>query len=163
MDVALDEIDSQLDGGSKRCQRVFGVLGRVPTVTAEQDATAAQFGRKRLRSCDRHRPMLREPSRDFYISRCAQEIQRTAVTPAPVSARAGRLSHDLTQDSVAGTSTAGAGAGDRVARAVPGHRAAPSVHAGCREGARRGRGGASGDLFHYAHGRTTGAEMWQSI
>src|SRR5256714_5576813 len=147
MDVALDEVDSQLDGGSKRCQRVFGVLGGVATVTAEQDATAAQFGRKRLRSCDRHRPMLREPSRDFYISRCAQEIQRAAVTPAPVSARAGRLSHDLTQDSVAGTSTAGGGAGGRVGRAGPRPRAAPSLSTRAPEGGPAGRGRARGESF----------------
>src|SRR2546423_727023 len=153
MDVALDEVDSQLDGGSKRCQRVFGVLGGVATVTAEQDATAAQFGRKRLRSCDRHRPMLREPSRDFYISRCAQEIQRTVVTPAPVSAPAGRLSHDLTQDSVAGTSTAGAGAGDRVARAVPSPPPPPLFFSGPPGGGPRGGAAARGGQFFFDPGR----------
>src|SRR2546430_3477464 len=147
MDVALDEVDSQLDGGSKRCQRVFGVLGGVPTVTAEQDATAAQFGRKRLRSCDRHRPMLREPSRDFYISWCAQEIQRAAVTPAPVSARAGRLSHDLTQDSVAGTSTAGAGAGGRGSRALSRPPPPPSLSSRPPQGAPRGRARPTGGAF----------------
>src|SRR5712691_2733596 len=59
-------------------------------------------------------------SRSLYIGGHAQEISKTAVTPATASARDGRLSHDLTQDPVAGAATAGAGAGDCAARALAG-------------------------------------------
>src|SRR5919108_905156 len=89
--------------------------------------------------------MLREPSRDFYIRAETQEIPMVVVTPATVSAGAGRLSHDATNDPVAGCPTAGAGTGAGPAGAAAGCDPAPPVHTGDRAGAWSGRSGAGGD------------------
>src|SRR5207249_63478 len=99
----------------------------------------------------------------FTFPRHTQEISETAVTPATVSARAGRLSHDLTQDPVAGASTEGAGAGDRAARAIPGDRAGPSVHAGAGEGSRRGRAGPGRDQLQPGASRLSWPRLSQRI
>src|SRR2546427_6139272 len=77
-------------------------------MTPEQDAAAPKLRRQALRVGDCHRPMLRELSRGFYIRSHAQEISQATVTPATASARAGRISHDPSQDPIARATTAGA-------------------------------------------------------
>jgi hypothetical protein len=42
MDVAFDDVDSELDGGPKRGQGVLRALVRVTAVTTEQDPAAAE-------------------------------------------------------------------------------------------------------------------------
>jgi len=49
VDVALDEIDAQLDGGPKGRQRVLRELVGVAPMPAEQDAATAQPDREGLR------------------------------------------------------------------------------------------------------------------
>src|SRR5260370_15220225 len=118
MDVALDHVDAQLDGGSEGHQRVLRALIGVSAMTTEQNAAAPKVRRQALRVGDRHRPMLRELSRAFYIRSHAQEISHAAVTPLAALARAGRLSHDPTQDPIAAATAAGASDRDRAAVAV---------------------------------------------
>jgi hypothetical protein len=74
MDVEFDHVDAKLDGGSKGRECILRKLIRVSTVAAEQHAATAKLGREVLRVRDGHRAILREPSRDFYIRRHAQEI-----------------------------------------------------------------------------------------
>src|SRR5205814_4957083 len=128
-----------------RSQSVLRARIRVTAMTAEQDAAAPQLCRQALRVRDRHRPMLRELSRGFYIRGHAQEISKATVTPLAARARPGRISHDPSQDPIAGATTTGAGDGRRAARALPGTGAAPSVHAGDGEGAWGRRPGAGRD------------------
>src|SRR5438445_13021358 len=104
-------------------------------MTAEQHAAPAKLCREALRVRDGHRPILRELSRDFYIHRHAQEISEAAVTPTTALARAGRFSHDPTQDPIAGYATAGAGAGDRLAGPLQARNLASSLHPMDGEGA----------------------------
>src|SRR5439155_25311706 len=96
--------------------------------------------------------MLRELSRGFYIRGHPQEISEATVTPLTVRARAGRISHDPSQDPIAGATTAGAGDGHRAAGAVPGISATPSFRAGGGEGAGGGRTGAGRDRLQAASG-----------
>src|SRR5260370_36670962 len=98
MDVALDHVDTQLDRGSEGHQRVLRALIGVSAMTAEQNAAAPKLRRQALRVGDRHRPMLRELSRGFYIRGHAQEISHAAVTPPTPLACAGRLTHDPSLD-----------------------------------------------------------------
>src|SRR5260370_34657113 len=120
MDVALDQVDTKLDGGAEGRERVFWALIRISAMTPEQNAAASKLRRKALRMRDRHRPMLRELSRPFYIRGHAQEISHAAVTSAAALARAGPLSHDPTQDPIAGATTAGARCGGVAAGGAPG-------------------------------------------
>src|SRR2546428_13448320 len=102
-------------------------------MTPEQDAAAPKLRRQALRVGDCHRPMLRELSRGFYIRSHAQEISQATVTPATASARAGRISHDPSQDPIARATTAGAGAGPPAAGAPSGPGAPPTLRARHRE------------------------------
>src|SRR5256886_14087310 len=86
--------------------------------------------------------MLRELSRGFYIGGHAQEIFQATVTPVAARARAGRISHDPSQDPIAGATTAGAGGGPRAAGGAPGIGAAASLPAGGGAGAWGRRTGA---------------------
>src|SRR5207302_582204 len=130
MHVEFDYIDTELNCRSERRQGVFRALIRVAAMTAEQDAPAPKLRRQALCVRDRHRPMLRELSRGFYIRSHAQEISRATVTPLAAWAHAGRISHDPSQDPIAAATTASAGDGDRAAGAVLCIGAAASLHAG---------------------------------
>src|SRR5260370_41311560 len=147
MDVALDQVDTKLDGGAEGRERVFWALIRISAMTPEQNAAASKLRREALGMRDRHRPMLRELSRPFYIRGHAQEISHAAVTSAAALARASPRSYDPTQEPLAGATTAGASAGGRPAGAVPGAGAAAPLHAGDGEGARRRGAGAGRNQF----------------
>src|SRR5919197_5438749 len=74
---------------------------------------------------------------------------------ASVSARAGRLSHDPTEDPVAFNATAGAGTGAGLAGAASECGPAPPVHAGDGPGAWGGRSGPGGDELQPVAGGIT--------
>src|SRR3989442_15571711 len=101
-------------------------------MTPEQDAAAPKLRRQALRVGDCHRPMLRELSRGFYIRSHEQEISQATVTPATASARAGRTSHDPSQDPIALATTAGGWNGPWTACTLPGsgpHTSFPPINA----------------------------------
>src|SRR6266699_5292592 len=163
VDVEFDDIDAELDRRAERSQGVLRALIRVAAMTAEQDAAAPKLCRQALRVRDRHRPMLRELSRGFYIRGYAQEISEATVTPLTARARTGRISHDPSQDPIAGATTAGAGDGHRAAGAVPGIGAAASLRAGDGEGAWGRRTGAGRDQLQPPPSRQHGARLPQGL
>src|SRR5438477_12878662 len=163
MDVERDQIDTEIDGGPKGGQRVLRKLIGVSAVTAKQHAATAKLCREALRMRDGHRPILRELSRDFYIHRHPQEISEAGVTPTTALARAGRFSHDPTQDPLAGYATAGAGAGDRLAGPLPVGRAASSLHTVDGQGARHPGPGAGRHQLQSAARRLPWARLQDGL